>query len=139
MDVLVIREGDRLKIQINNITFQPSSPRLTLTGEEGEKNIQVLDRLAEIMRKYGSYRIAVEGHAVSLNWANPSAARREQQDILIPLSRDRARTVVDELISRGIPAARMSAAGIGGEKPIVPHGDLEERWRNRRVEFYLEK
>ena len=139
VDVLVIREGDRLKIQINNITFQPSSPRLTLTGEEGEKNTQVLDRLAEIMRKYGSYRIAVEGHAVSLNWANPSAARREQQDILIPLSLARARTVVDELISRGIPAARMSAAGIGGEKPIVPHGDLEERWRNRRVEFYLEK
>ena len=139
VDVLVIREGDRLKIQINNITFQPSSHRLTLTGEEGEKNIRVLDRLAEIMRKYGSYRIAVEGHAVSLKWANPSAARREQQDILIPLSRDRARTVVDELISRGIPAARMSAAGIGGEKPIVPHGDLEERWRNRRVEFYLEK
>ena len=139
VDVLVIREGNRLKIQINNITFQPSSPRLTLSGDEGEKNIRVLDRLAEIMRKYGSYRIAVEGHAVSLNWANPSAAKREQQDILIPLSQSRAQTVVDELVSRGIPAGRMSAAGIGGDKPIVPHGDLEERWRNRRVEFYLEK
>jgi len=139
VDVLVIREGDRLKIQINNITFQPSSPQLTLEGEEGEKNRRVLDRLAEIMTKYGSYRIIVEGHAVSLNWANPAAAAREQRDILVPLSRARAQTVVDELIARGVAPNRLSAEGIGGDEPIVPHGDLEERWRNRRVEFYLEK
>lgn len=139
VDVLVIREGDRLKILINNITFQPSSPELTLSGEEGAKNRQVLDRLAEIMQKYGSYRIVVEGHAVSLNWANPAAAVREQNNILVPLSKSRAQTVVNELINRGIPANRLQADGLGGDKPIVPHGDLEERWRNRRVEFYLEK
>lgn len=139
VDVLVIREGNRLKILINNITFQPSSPQLTMSGEEGEKNKQVLDRLAEIMQKYGSYRIVVEGHAVSLNWANPAAAEREQKNILIPLSKSRAQTVVAELISRRISANRLQAEGLGGDKPIVPHGDLEERWRNRRVEFYLEK
>ena len=139
VDVLVMREGDRLKILINNITFQPSSPELTLTGEEGEKNKKVLDRLAEIMKKYGSYRIVVEGHAVSLNWADPAAAAREQKDILIPLSKSRAQTVVNELRARGIGANRLTAEGIGGERPIVPHSDLDERWRNRRVEFYLEK
>ena len=137
--ILVIREGDRLKIQINNITFQPSSPNLTVAGEVGEKNRQVLDRLAEIMKKFGSYRIIVEGHAVSLNWADPAAARREQENILLPLSQSRAQTVVDELVARGVPAGRMIAEGKGGADPIVPHGDLEERWRNRRVEFYLEK
>ncbi|MCK5251097.1 MAG: OmpA family protein, partial [Spirochaetaceae bacterium] len=98
-----------------------------------------LNRLAEIMQKYGSYRIVVEGHAVSLNWANPAAAEREQRNILVPLSESRAQTVVDELIDRRIAANRLQAVGIGGDKPIVPHGDLEERWRNRRVEFYLEK
>jgi len=139
VDVLVIREGDRLKILINNITFQPSSPQLILTGDEGQKNKQVLDRLAEIMQKYGSYHIVVEGHAVSLKWADSAAAEREQQNILVPLSRSRAQTVVDELIARRVPANRLQAVGIGGDKPIVPHGDLEERWRNRRVEFYLEK
>ena len=139
VDVLVIREGDRLKIRINNMTFQPSSPRLTLTGEEGQKNIQVLDRLAEIMKKYGRYKIIVEGHAVSLKWANPAAAKQEQKAILLPLSQKRAQTVVNELAARGIPSSRLAAVGVGGEKPIVPHGDEEERWRNRRVEFYLEK
>ena len=139
VDVLVIREGNRLKIMINNILFQPSSPQLILTGDEGAKNREVLDRLAEIMQKYSSYHIVVEGHAVSLKWADPDAAQREQTNILVPLSRARAQTVVDELIARGVPANRMQAVGIGGEKPIVPHGDIEERWRNRRVEFYLEK
>jgi len=139
VDVLVIREGDRLKILINNITFQPSSPQLILIGDEGVKNKQVLDRLAEIMQKYSSYHIVVEGHAVSLRWADPAAAQREQNNILVPLSRSRAQTVVDELVARRVPANRMQAVGIGGDKPIVPHGDLEERWRNRRVEFYLEK
>ncbi len=139
VDVLVIREGDRLKILINNITFQPSSPQLILTGDEGQKNKEVLDRLAEIMQKYNSYHIVVEGHAVSLRWADPAAAQREQKDILVPLSRSRAQTVVDELVARRVPANRMQAVGIGGDKPIVPHGNLEERWRNRRVEFYLEK
>ncbi len=139
VDVLVVREGNRLKIRINNMTFQPSSPRLTITGDEGRKNIKVLDRLAEIMKKYGRYRIIVEGHAVSLKWDNPAAAKREQDSILVPLSKNRAETVVRELSNRGIISNRLTAIGIGGSKPIVPHGDVEERWRNRRVEFYLEK
>ncbi|RLW68220.1 MAG: hypothetical protein B6D68_04130 [spirochete symbiont of Stewartia floridana] len=139
VDVLVIREGNRLKIRINNLTFQPNSSSFTLTGDEGEKNTQVLDRLAEIMKKYGSYRIIVEGHAVSLRWANPAAAKKEQKSLLIPLSRSRAEAVVKELAKRGISANRLTASGVGGDKPLVPHGNEEERWRNRRVEFYLEK
>jgi outer membrane protein OmpA-like peptidoglycan-associated protein/flagellar hook assembly protein FlgD len=139
VDVLVLRDGNRLKILINNITFQPNLPQLTLTGDEGAKNVQVLDRLAQIMQKYGSYRIVVEGHAVSLNWANAVAAEREERDILIPLSKSRAQTVVNELASRGIASGRLTAVGKGGSEPIVPHGDVEERWRNRRVEFFLEK
>ncbi|MCG8453560.1 MAG: OmpA family protein [Spirochaetales bacterium] len=139
VDVLVIREGDRLKIRINTINFSPSSPALTRAGDEGAKNAQVLDRLAQIMQKYGSYRIVVEGHAVMLNWNNPTAAQREQDEILVPLSMARAQTVVDELVSRGVQANRLTANGLGGSDPVVPHGNLDERWRNRRVEFYLEK
>ena len=139
VDVLVIREGNRLKIRISNLTFQPSSSNFTLTGDEGEKNMQVLDRLAEIMKKYGSYKIIVEGHAASLKWANPAAAKKEQESILLPLSRSRAEAVVKELAKRGISTKRLTADGVGGDKPLVPHSNEEERWRNRRVEFYLEK
>lgn len=29
--------------------------------------------------------------------------------------------------------------GYGGNRPIVPHSDLDNRWKNRRVEFILIK
>jgi chemotaxis protein MotB len=32
----------------------------------------------------------------------------------------------------------MTTVGHGGSRPVVPHWDLEERWKNRRVEFVLE-
>lgn len=139
VDVLVIREGQKLKILINNITFDPNSSNLTQSGEKGQKNSKVLSRLAEIMKKYASYRIVIEGHAVSLKWDNPAEAKREQENILLPLSLSRAQAVADALISRGIASYRLQAIGKGGEDPLVPHGDEAERWRNRRVEFYLEK
>jgi flagellar motor protein MotB len=31
----------------------------------------------------------------------------------------------------------MSVAGLGGSQPVVPHGDMVNRWKNRRVEFIL--
>jgi flagellar motor protein MotB len=33
----------------------------------------------------------------------------------------------------------MNVAGYGGTRPVVPHGDLQNRWKNRRVEFILER
>ena len=101
--------------------------------------MQVLNRLAEIMARYRSYSIVVEGHAASLKWANPYEADREQRNILVPLSQKRASTVVQELIERGVDRRRLTFEGIGGARPLVPHSNPEERWRNRRVEFYLEK
>ncbi|MCF7938886.1 MAG: hypothetical protein K9L68_09855, partial [Spirochaetales bacterium] len=58
VDILVIREGDKLKIQISSIQFAPYSPRLdTGDPEKVEKNQKILDRLAQILGRYSSYRI----------------------------------------------------------------------------------
>lgn len=140
VDVLVVRDGDRLKIQISSITFAPNSARLRTDDPEiKEKNLQVLVRLAEILRKYRNYRILIEGHAVSVYWNDPDRARQEEQEELQPLSLERARTVLNALADAGINASRMRARGLGGTRPVVPHSDLENRWKNRRVEFILEK
>jgi outer membrane protein OmpA-like peptidoglycan-associated protein len=74
----------------------------------------------------------VEGHAVNI-----SGTEREQREELIPLSTARAETVREALIERGMDADRISIVGRGGSDPIVPHTDLENRWKNRRVEFIL--
>jgi flagellar hook assembly protein FlgD/outer membrane protein OmpA-like peptidoglycan-associated protein len=140
IDVLVIREGDRLKIRISNITFEPNSPTLeTSDSEVMEKNNWVLERISEIFKKYASYFIRIEGHAVSVYWENAERAAIEQADELVPLSRERAQTVRDVLVKYGIDPERIQVEGIGGAQPIVPHSDLDNRWKNRRVEFILLK
>ena len=41
------------------------------------------------------------------------------------------------LVQRGLESWRISTVGLGGSIPVVPFGDLENRWKNRRVEFVL--
>jgi outer membrane protein OmpA-like peptidoglycan-associated protein/flagellar hook assembly protein FlgD len=134
IDILVVRDGDRLKVQISNINFAPNSPELELDAatETGARNIAVLDRLVEVFDKYGSYRIVVEGHAVNI-----TQTQREEREELLPLSTARAEAVRQALIDRGMEPDRISIEGQGGSRPIVPHTDLDNRWKNRRVEFIL--
>lgn len=140
VDVLVVREGDLLKIKIASIIFQPDKAEFAEEDPAvAERNRYVLDRLAEILQKYRNYQITVEGHAALINWADPKKAAIEEETELQPLSRQRAERVVKALVERGIDAGRLSALGVGGTKPLVPHSDLENRWKNRRVEFILEK
>ena len=139
VDILVIRDGENLKVQISNITFEPYQASLVASGEKGDKNKEILQRLGEVLKKYGSYKIVVEGHAVSEFFDNPSRAAREEKEELQPLSLERAAAVRDALSRLGIQESRMDVIGRGGSMPIVPHSDLENRWKNRRVEFILIK
>ena len=140
VDVLVIREDGKLKIRISNITFEPNSPELvTQDVKVFEKNIDILNRIAETLKKYASYDVRIEGHAVRVHWDDKELGAKEEREELVPLSRDRARTVKDALTERGIEPDRLSVKGIGGQDPLVPHSDLDNRWKNRRVEFILLK
>jgi outer membrane protein OmpA-like peptidoglycan-associated protein/flagellar hook assembly protein FlgD len=133
VDVFVLRDGDRLKIRVSSITFSPNTASMTTSDAEATaRNAQVLDRIAAVLAKFPAYRIRVEGHAVNL-----SGSEREERTELLPLSLDRARAVVEALAERGIDRERLDAVGLGGREPLVPHGDLQFRWRNRRVEFIL--
>jgi outer membrane protein OmpA-like peptidoglycan-associated protein len=70
---------------------------------------------------------------------DPEEARREQIEELLPLSTRRAERVMEALIDRGIERNRLNAEGVGGSQPLVAFDDAENRWKNRRVEFILEK
>ena len=140
VDVLVVKEGNKLKIQIASIQFAPDSPLLSEASPEIiERNRYVLLRLSEILKKYGSYGITIEGHAASLFWNNPERAQKEEVEELQPLSLQRAETVKQYLIRLGIKGERINTIGMGGRNPVVPHSVTDERWKNRRVEFILEK
>ncbi len=140
IDVLVVREGDHLKIKIANIIFKKNSPDLVTSNPKiAASNAFVLNRISQILKKYKSYKIVIRGYAVVTKWYDPAAAKIEEEKELIPLSRERAQTVLNDLVKRGVTASRMEAFGAGGKNPIVPNSDLKNRWKNRRVEFILRK
>ncbi len=140
IDVLVIREGDKLYIRISSITFAPDSADFkNVDKEKAERNDKTIKRLAEIFKKYSNYSIIIEGHAASVYWNNPSRYEKEEKEELIPLSKARAEAVKKALVALGLPSSRITTEGIGGRQPVVPHSDTENRWKNRRVEFILIK
>jgi outer membrane protein OmpA-like peptidoglycan-associated protein len=53
------------------------------------------------------------------------------------LSLQRAKRMVDEMVSRGIPAERFIYKGWGGAKPIGDNTSDEGRRSNRRVEITI--
>ncbi|MDR2101226.1 MAG: gliding motility-associated C-terminal domain-containing protein [Treponema sp.] len=139
IDVLVIRDGDHLKIQVPSIIFRENAADfISLPVETVENNIRVLRRVAEILNKFKDYRVLVEGHA-NPTTATRAAREREERNELLPLSESRARVVVNLLTEYGVARSRLSSVGIGGTRPVVKFEDHDNWWKNRRVEFILLK
>jgi flagellar hook assembly protein FlgD len=135
VDVLVIREGDLLKIKVPSIIFRENGADFnTLPTEKVDNNIRVLKRIAEILNKFRDYKVKVEGHA------NPvTRTVKEETEELQPLSEARAKAIVDKLIEFGVDRNRLSYVGMGGSRPVVRWEDRDNWWKNRRVEFILIK
>ena len=76
---------------------------------------------------------------VRIYWNNDARGKIEEAEVLGPLSEKRAETVKKALMTLGIQENRMTIAGFGGTRPVVPHSDLENRWKNRRAEFLLRR
>ncbi|MBN2440611.1 MAG: OmpA family protein [Spirochaetales bacterium] len=138
-DILVMKKDDRINTRIQSITFAPYSASLFINDsvEKTTKNIEILNRLVELFTQYKDYTIRIEGHANHLDWEDPEKKRIEQETILLPLSLKRAQVVKDSLVILGIEEDRISVFGYGGDVPLVPFDDIDNRWKNRRVEFVL--
>ena len=140
--VLVMKEGDKYLIRVSSINFAPFSSAL-ITQEQDPtlyaQNVHVLDLIAATLKRYSSYKVRLEGNAVSVYWYDAAKAAAEQRDVLIPLSLARAQSVKQALVDRGVAADRMSAVGLGAANPIVPFSDAKNLWKDRRVDFVLLK
>ena len=135
IDVLVIRDGDKLKIAVPSIIFRKNAADFEeLEKNVVDRNVKVLTRIAEILNKFPDYKVQVEGHA-----NNVSGTEREEREDLIPLSGARADAVRKFLIEKGVSRNRLSSVGIGGTKPVASLADKDNWWKNRRVEFVLIK
>jgi flagellar motor protein MotB len=140
IDILVIKEGEILRVQVPSIVFGSNSAGFNGLGEEDKANNDwILRRIAQVLQKFSGYHVTVEGHA---NYTVPPAQTRLRQKEsleLRTLSRARAMTIVNYLVDLGVDRDRLSSVGIGGDRPIVAFEDRDNWWKNRRVEFILER
>ncbi len=149
IDVLVIRIGDVLKMQVPSIIFRSDNadfagkdvdPQRGLDLSVIENNERVLKRIAEILNKFRDYNVTIEGHANNISGTEAEETSTANGNIpLVPLSEDRAEYVKEKLVEYGINANRLSTVGMGGRVPIAGLDDRENWWKNRRVEFILDK
>ena len=96
VDILVIRDGDKLRVRIASITFQANTADyVNVEPDKAAKNASTITRLAEIFKKYSKYKIQIEGHANLVNFDNPARAKVEQEQELLPLSKKRADSIRD--------------------------------------------
>ncbi len=111
-------------IRLNNIFFDFA--KFSLRDESSYE----LDRILPYFKKFPNMKIELSGHtdAVGSDEANQK------------LSNDRANSVRDYLIRKGIDPEKIVAVGYGESVPVATNDTDEGRQLNRRVEFkVLEK
>lgn len=108
-------------IVLHNIYFEFDKNTLL------QQSYKELLNLIELLREYPKMKIEIQGHT-----DNQGSASYNQR-----LSEQRAKAVVDYLISHGIEAKRLGYKGYGKENPIADNSTEEGRATNRRVAFKI--
>jgi len=90
-----------------------------------EESLPVVDQIFELLKSDPAIKISIEGHTDNVG----DAATNKK------LSTDRAKSVMDALVSKGIDKTRLSFVGWGQEKPVADNRTDEGRSKNRRVEI----
>jgi outer membrane protein OmpA-like peptidoglycan-associated protein len=121
--VSVTRNGDNIILNMpSNITFDFDSYQLKPAFKP------TLDSVVLVLNEFESTLITVEGHTDSKG----SEAYNQK------LSENRALSVSDYLIGKGVKKQRMAAIGKGELRPIADNNTISGRAQNRRVELTLE-
>jgi outer membrane protein OmpA-like peptidoglycan-associated protein len=87
-----------------------------------------LNQVAEALKAQSDTKLLIEGHTDS----------KGSDETNLALSKARAEAVQSYLASRGIPADRMTANGLGSSRPVADNNTPEGRANNRRVEIVVQ-
>jgi peptidoglycan-associated lipoprotein len=122
-DALASRDIDEIN---KNSPFQPVFFNLD-SSDIDPAGQQTLNANAEILKKYSTWVITIEGHADERGTAEYNLALGERRAVA-------ARTY---LVSLGVPADRLRTVSYGKEFPFDPGHD-ESAWaKNRRAQFVV--
>lgn len=90
-----------------------------------EKSFPILNNIAALLIQFPSVDLIVEGHT------NSSGHRGRN----LKLSKRRAKSVANYLITQGVPKSRISSVGYGQSRPMVDDSNPKAQEINKRVEF----
>jgi outer membrane protein OmpA-like peptidoglycan-associated protein len=94
-----------------------------------KESYAVLQNIVDIMKEYDTAKFEIEGHTDS----SGSLQLNER------LSKERAASVKDYLVTIGMDASRLTSEGYGPSRPIADNKTAAGRQQNRRVEISLKK
>ncbi len=116
--------SDGCSIKINlHINFENDSYKV-----DSASDIRVA-KYAKFLTTYTNYSAKIVGHTDS----------RGSEKYNQKLSQNRANAVKNLLIEKGVPASRVSSAGMGESNPIADNASSDGRAQNRRIEAELTK
>lgn len=119
--VIVENTAAGIRLTMQNLNFKPDSAEL-LPGEN-----ERLDQIAQVLKEVPDQMFLVEGHTASVGYEKGE----------MKLSVERANSVANALIQRGIQREKFICKGSGGTKPIADNSTLEGKAKNRRVEITI--
>jgi chemotaxis protein MotB len=93
----------------------------------------ILDGLLEQLEKNPEFIMGIQGHTDNIPIETVKFPSNWE------LSAIRATTVLRYLVRGGIDPERVTATGYGDALPVFPNETVEQRAKNRRIEFVLEK
>lgn len=120
-----IVDGRMVVALASDILFASGSAALSKDGKASIAEVAAL--LAQIPER----KFQVEGHTDNV------PIRTEAFPSNWELASARALTVVKTMVDAGMPAARVSAASFGEQKPALPNDTPEGRAGNRRIEIVV--
>jgi len=120
--VRVVRQGDNIQlIMPSDITFATAQSSVDAGFYE------TLNSVAVVLKEFKKTNISIAGHA----------DKRGDDQYNLQLSQQRAQSVAQYLMSRGVDGARIQATGYGESLPAVQGDTAAAYAANRRVEVQL--
>lgn len=112
-----------------SVTFDENSGIYFATNkfDLNAQSQESLNKLAKIFKDYPDTQILLEGHT-------DNTGRAEYN---MDLSEKRANSVLNYLISQGVPSSRFTTKWYGEEQPKYDNSTTEGRSKNRRVEVAI--
>jgi outer membrane protein OmpA-like peptidoglycan-associated protein len=128
LDALIVNTIPNEPIIVKNVYYEFAMSNLTAEAK------RTIDKtIFNIMKNYPTIVIEISSHTDSVS----------SDEFNMRLSQDRAQSVVDYLISKGIDRERLVPKGYGESQPIAPNShpdgtdNPEGRAMNRRTEFRI--